>query len=232
MKKLYEGKAKILYETDDPDVLVAEFKNDLTAFDGIKHDQMANKGRINAEISSIIMKYLTECGIPNHFIGYEPPNKHRVKRVKILPIEVIIRNTLAGSICKRFGFKEGKQLAKPLLEFCYKNDELHDPFMCKNHIILFGWANEEQIDEIARLTFEINDHMKRFFSEAGLQLVDFKLEFGVFHGNIVLADEWTPDTCRLWDVETSEKLDKDRFRRDLGGVISAYKEIARRISSD
>jgi phosphoribosylaminoimidazole-succinocarboxamide synthase len=232
MNKLYEGKAKVLFGTDDPDVLIAEFKNDLTAFDGTKYDQMASKGRINAEISSVIMKYLTACGVPNHFIEYEPPNRHLVKRVEILPIEVIMRNTLAGSICKRFGFSEGKQLEKPLLEFCYKNDELHDPFLCRDHIVMFGCASQDQIDEMTRLTYEINDHMKRFFSEVGLQLVDFKLEFGVFHDKVILADEWTPDTCRLWDVETGEKLDKDRFRRDLGGVLSAYKEVSRRIRSD
>ncbi len=230
MKKLYEGKAKILFETSDPDVLIAEFKNDLTAFDGTKHDEMASKGKINAEISSVIMKYLTTCGIPNHFIKFLPPIQHEVKRVEILPIEVIIRNVLAGSICKRFGLSEGKQLPEPLIEFCYKDDSLHDPFICRNHAILFGWANEKQLDRITELTFKINQHMKKFFAEVGLKLIDFKLEFGLFHGEVILADEWTPDTCRLWDVETGEKMDKDRFRRDLGGVMKAYKEVARRIN--
>ncbi|HOO96934.1 MAG TPA: phosphoribosylaminoimidazolesuccinocarboxamide synthase [Caldisericia bacterium] len=230
METLYEGKAKILYKTDDPDVLIAKFKNDLTAFDGTKHGTMASKGEINAKISSVIMKYLASHGVPNHFIELVPPDSHKVKSCKILPIEVIIRNYLAGSICKRFGLEEGKKLDEPLIEFCYKNDELHDPFICKNHAILFGWATPAQLARIEELAFSINMHMTNFWKEVGLTLVDFKLEFGLHKGEVILADEWTPDTCRLWDVKTGEKMDKDRFRRDLGGVLEAYEEVARRIT--
>ncbi len=229
MKKLYEGKAKIIYETDYPDIYISEFKDSLTAFDGTKKDQMESKGELNAKISSIIFSYLSSKGVPNHFIEFVAPRSHKVKKVEIVPVEVVIRNTIAGSISKRLGVAEGTPLAQPLIEFYLKNDDLHDPIVCENHVLSFGWARHDELEKIKELSFKVNDAMKEFFKNVGLTLIDFKLEFGRSKEGIILADEFTPDTCRLWDAKTNEKMDKDRFRRDLGGVLEAYKEVARRI---
>ncbi len=229
MKKLYEGKAKIIYETDYPDIYISEFKDSLTAFDGTKKDQMESKGELNAKISSIIFSYLSSKGVPNHFIEFIAPRSHKVKKVEIVPVEVVVRNTIAGSISKRLGIPEGTPLAQPLIEFYLKNDDLHDPIVCENHVLAFGWAKQDELEKIKELSFKVNDAMKEFFKNVGLTLIDFKLEFGRSKEGIMLADEFTPDTCRLWDTKTNEKMDKDRFRRDLGGVLEAYKEVARRI---
>ncbi len=229
MEKLYEGKAKILYKTENPDEFICEFKDSFTAFDGTKKDQMAEKGEVNAHISAVIFEYLESKGIPTHFLGFEPPRIHKVKAVSIIPVEVVMRNTIAGSISKRLGIPEGTQLKDPLLEFYYKDDSLHDPIICENHVIAFGWATPGQMRQIKDLAFKVNSAMVEFFMKVGLKLIDFKLEFGDHKGSVILADEFSPDTCRLWDVTTNEKMDKDRFRRDLGGVMEAYKEVARRI---
>lgn len=229
MEKLYEGKAKIVYKTDDPDVLVCEYKDSLTAFDGTKKDSMEEKGELNAKISSTIFSYLTKQGIPNHFIEFVPPRTQKVKKVEIIPVEVVIRNIMAGSISKRLGIPEGTALSEPLIEFYLKNDDLHDPIICENHVTGLGFATRQQLDVIKGLAFKVNDSMKKFFLDVGLRLIDFKLEFGTHKGQVILADEFSPDTCRLWDVNTNEKMDKDRFRRDMGGVMEAYLEVARRI---
>jgi len=230
MKILYEGKAKIVYDIDDKDYYIQEFKDSLTAFDGTKKDSMESKGQLNCKISSIIFKYLEGKGVPTHFVEYTPPNKMKIKKCQILPVEVVVRNVIAGSLSKRLGIAEGTPVEQPLIEFYYKNDDLHDPMVCECHVLAFKWATKAQLDRIVELTKLVNEANKEFFAKVGLKLIDFKLEFGLHKGEVILADEITPDTCRLWDINTNEKLDKDRFRRDLGGVLEAYQEVARRIS--
>ena len=231
-KFLYEGKAKRIYSIKGEDnIYLQEFKDDATAFDGLKKDTIHNKGVLNNEISSVIFEYLNKKGIPTHFIKKVSENEMLVKKVEIILIEVVCRNIAAGSLVKRLGFKEGEVLKKPLVEYYYKNDELHDPLFIEDHIYAMGLAADLEMKIIKEYAVKINELLTQFFIERGLKLVDFKLEFGRDkEGNIILADEISPDTCRLWDSKTNKKLDKDRFRFDLGEVQESYKEIKKRIS--
>ena len=225
-EQLYEGKAKILYQTDDPTKVVAYFKDDATAFNAQKKGTILNKGIINNEVSSHIFRYLEKQGIPTHFIEKISDREMLCRHLTIIPIEVILRNIVAGSLSKRTGFPEGKVLPKTLMEYYYKSDELGDPMLNRDHILLFQWATEEQLQEIERLGYRINEILVPFFKKINIQLVDFKLEFGYDQeGQIYLADEITPDGCRLWDAKTNEKLDKDRFRRDLGKIEESYQKV-------
>lgn len=229
---IYEGKAKRLYTTEDPDLVIIEYKDSFTAFDGEKRATMSGKGQLNNKISSKIFGYLADNGIESHFVQQIDDIHQIVKKVTILPLEVIVRNITTGSICKRLGVTEGMELPRPLVEFCLKNDDLHDPFICEDHAILFGWATEEEIKKIKDISFHFNELMKKYFAERGIVLVDFKLEFGKdSRGRLILADEVSPDTCRFWDSSTGDRLDKDRFRKDLGNVLGAYEEIWKRISA-
>jgi len=232
MKKnlLYEGKAKKLFSTEDEDILIQEFKDDATAFNGLKKDKIAHKGEMNNQISVAIFEHLKSRGIPSHFIQKISENEMLVKKVSIFKIEVVCRNIAAGSLVKKFGLKEGTKLEHPLIEFYLKSDELGDPLFSEEHIIAMKFADKNDIAVIKKMTFAINEILIRFFSERGIDLVDFKLEFGkTKFGNIILADEISPDTCRLWDSKTGKKLDKDRFRFDLGEVEEAYLEIKKRV---
>jgi phosphoribosylaminoimidazole-succinocarboxamide synthase len=231
VKQLYEGKAKKVYETDDPQYLIVSYKDDATAFNGLKKGTIAGKGVINNRMSNRLMKMLENNGVPTHYVEELSDRDTVVRRVSIVPLEVIIRNISAGSFSKRYGVEEGIVFARPTIEFSYKNDELGDPLLNDDHALALGLATEEEIAEIKRLAFRVNDVLKQFWAGCGVTLVDFKLEFGRLpDGRIILADEISPDTCRLWDSKTKEKLDKDRFRRDLGGVEDAYAEIMRRLN--
>ena len=228
--QMYEGKAKKVYATTDENLVMVSYKDDATAFNGLKKGTILGKGAINNRVTNHLMKMLEEKGIPTHFVEELNDRETIVKKVKIVPLEVIVRNIAAGSFSKRFGVEEGTDLLCPTLEFCYKDDDLGDPMVNDYHILACGWATKEELDTISNMTFKINEILKAYFKEAGILLVDFKLEFGkTADGTIVLADEISPDTCRFWDAETREKLDKDRFRRDLGGVEDAYAEIRRRL---
>jgi len=229
VKQIYEGKAKKLYETEDADLLIQEFKDDATAFDATKRGTIPNKGIINNKLSEKIFTLLSKCGIPTHFVKRLNDRDMLVKRVKIVPIEVTIRNIVAGGMAKLLGLEEGIVLKEPVLEYHYKEDKLHDPLINDYHIRALGVSTDKELETIARYSFKINDIMQKFFDSKGLILVDFKLEFGRYRGKIILADEISPDTCRLWDAKTKEKLDKDRFRRDLGNVEEAYQEVLRRV---
>ncbi|RLA05831.1 MAG: phosphoribosylaminoimidazolesuccinocarboxamide synthase [Gammaproteobacteria bacterium] len=232
MKKgaeLYRGKAKTVYHCDDPTRLILHFRNDTSAFDGARIEQLSRKGEVNNRINAFVMEKLSAAGVPTHFDRLLSADESLVKRLDMLPVECVVRNIAAGSLCKRLGVEEGLELEAPLFEFFLKNDELHDPMINDYHIRLFGWGTQQQIDEMQALTFTVNGVLKPMFAEIGILLVDYKLEFGVYDGELVLGDEFTPDGCRLWDAETREKLDKDRFRRDLGGVVEAYEEVARRL---
>ncbi len=230
---VYEGKAKILYEGPEPGTLIQHFKDDTTAFNNQKKAIIQGKGVINNRISEYLMIRLGEIGVPTHFIRSINMREQLVKKVDIIPLEVIVRNISAGSFSKRYGLEEGTVLPKSLIEFCYKNDGLGDPFVNEETIFALGWADPIEIEEVKGLALRINDFLRGLFLGVGIRLVDFKLEFGrVFEGGyiyITLADEITPDSCRLWDVTSGEKLDKDRFRRDLGGVGEAYREVAERL---
>ena len=229
-EQLYEGKAKKVFATEDPELYIVSYKDDATAFNGAKKGQIAGKGAINNRMSNHIMKLIEKKGVPTHFVEELNDRETVVKKVSIVPLEVIVRNIAAGSFSKRYGVEEGKKLLAPTLEFSYKCDALDDPLINDYHIIALGLANREELDEIARMTFIINDVMIEYFKSIGITLVDFKIEFGkTSDGTIILADEISPDTCRLWDIETGEKLDKDRFRRDLGNVEDAYEEVFRRL---
>ncbi len=229
-KQLYEGKAKKVYQTEDPELLIVSYKDDATAFNGLKKGSIAGKGVINNQMSNLLMQMLEKNGIPTHFVEELSERETLVKRVSIVPLEVIVRNISAGSFAKRYGVEEGIVFAAPTIEFSYKNDELGDPLINSYHAIALRLASPEEIETIKKYSFGINELLKAFWKECGVTLVDFKLEFGrLSSGSIVLADEISPDTCRLWDSETGEKLDKDRFRRDLGGVEDAYQEIMRRL---
>ncbi len=232
-KLIYEGKAKKLFEGPEPGTVIQHFKDDATAFNGEKEDIISGKGVLNNRISEYLMTRLNEIGVPNHLIRSMNMREQLVKAVQIVPVEVIIRNYAAGSFCKRFGVEEGKALGQPLMEFCLKNDKLGDPFISEDHIFAFQWASPMEMDDIRLLSMRINDYLTGIFTGVGLQLVDLKLEFGrYFEGNqerIILADEISPDNCRLWDMKTGEKMDKDRFRFDLGGVEEAYQEVAKRL---
>ena len=228
---IYEGKAKKLFSTGQEGTLLVEYKNSFTAFDGKKKAQMEGKGRLNNLISSEIFEYLRQKSIPHHFIRKIDETHQLVKNVKILPIEVVVRNITTGSICKRLGIKEGMHLPRPLVEFYYKDDALGDPIITEDHIILFEWGTEKELAIMKDLTLKVNDAMTSYFKDKNIVLVDFKLEFGKdAEGNVILADEISPDTCRFWDSSTGDRLDKDRFRKDLGNVLEAYEEILKRIT--
>lgn len=231
MKKemLYEGKAKKVYLTDNDDQLIVDYKDDATAFNGLKKGSIENKGVVNNRMTNLVFKMLEQKGIPTHFVEEISDRETIVKKVEIVPLEVIVRNVAAGSFSKRFGVEEGKALLSPTLEFCYKNDDLGDPMINDYQIYALGLATKEEIAKITELTFKINAALVEFFAQLGIKLIDFKIEFGRYHGEIILADEISPDTCRLWDAETNEKLDKDRFRRDMGNVEGAYAEVFKRL---
>ena len=227
---LYEGKAKKVYRTDDPEVLYIAYKDDATAFNGLKKGTISGKGIINNQMSNRLMQYLESKGIPTHLIEECNERDTLVKRVDIAPLEVIIRNIAAGSFSKRYGVEEGTVFAEPTIEISYKNDALGDPLLNAYHAVAMGLATWDEIESIKSYAFAVNKHLSAFWKTCGVTLVDFKLEFGkLSDGSIVLADEISPDTCRLWDTETKEKLDKDRFRRDLGGVEDAYAEVMKRL---
>ena len=228
-KQIYEGKAKKLYETSDADLLIQEFKDDATAFDATKRGTIDNKGVINNKLSEKIFGILSKEGIPTHFVKRLNDRDMLVKKVVIVPVEVTIRNIVAGGMAKLLGLEEGIVLKETVLEYHYKEDKLHDPLINDYHIRALGIATDKELETIRKYSFKINDLLSKFFDSKGLILVDFKLEFGRHNGKIILADEISPDTCRLWDKKTNEKLDKDRFRRDLGNVEEAYQEVLRRV---
>lgn len=230
-KLIYEGKAKQIYTTEDPDIYLQKFKDDATAFNGLKKDKISHKGEINNAISSAIFEYLTAKNIPTHFIKKISEDEMLVKKVDIIKVEVVCRNVTAGSLVKKFGFEEGKDLEKPIVEYYLKSDELGDPLFTDEHIYALGLADKSELDVIRKMALFINDLLIKFFKEKNIRLVDFKLEFGKDkNNNIILADEISPDTCRLWDMETNKKLDKDRFRFDLGEVEESYLEIKNRVA--
>ena len=229
-KQIYEGKAKKVYETDDPELLIVSYKDDATAFNGLKKGTITGKGVINNRMSNLLMKRLEERGIPTHYVEEINDRETVVKRVSIVPLEVIIRNISAGSFAQHYGVEEGIVFEHPTIEFSYKNDELGDPLLNDYHALALQVATAEEIETIKKYAFAVNEELKAFWKECGVTLVDFKLEFGrLSDGTIVLADEISPDTSRLWDAATGEKLDKDRFRRDLGGVEDAYQEVMKRL---
>jgi len=229
-KQIYEGKAKILYETDKADELIQYFKDDATAFNAQKKGEIHGKGVMNNKISTKIFEFLGSQGIPHHFIKNIDDREMLVKRVQIVQVEVIVRNRAAGSLCRLLGLQEGMTLKQPVLEFCYKRDDLGDPLINEDHIRALDLANNDEVAKIKKYTLQINDLMSRFFKNLNLELIDFKLEFGRYKGDIILADEISPDTCRLWEVGTGKKLDKDRFRHDLGNIEEAYQEVLSRVS--
>ncbi len=226
---LYEGKAKKVYYTDNEDQYIVEYKDDATAFNGQKKGTIIGKGVINNRMSNHVFKLLEDKGVPTHFIEELSDRETLVKKVEIVPLEVIVRNVSAGSFAKKLGMEEGIKLLCPTLEFSYKNDDLGDPMINDYYALALGLATREEIDKITEYTFKVNEVLKAYFEECGIELIDFKIEFGRANGEIILADEISPDTCRLWDIKTREKLDKDRFRRDLGQIEDAYKEVFTRL---
>jgi phosphoribosylaminoimidazole-succinocarboxamide synthase len=233
-RRIYEGKAKILFEGPEPGTIVQYFKDDATAFNNQKRGTITGKGVLNNRISEYIMTKLGEIGVPTHFVRRLNMREQLVKQVEIIPLEVVVRNVVAGSLAQRLGLEEGTALPRSIIEFYYKNDKLGDPMVSEEHITAFGWASTQDLDDIMALALRINDFMVGLFLGVGIRLIDFKIEFGRLYDDqdmmrIVLADEISPDSCRLWDLKTNEKLDKDRFRRDLGGVAEAYQEVARRL---
>jgi phosphoribosylaminoimidazole-succinocarboxamide synthase len=230
LEQVYEGKAKKVFKTDDPELYIVDYKDDATAFNGLKKGTISGKGVINNRVSNFMMKMLESKGVPTHLVKEISPRETIVRRVKIVPLEVIIRNKAAGSFSKRYGVPEGTELASPVLEYSYKNDALGDPMINDSHILALRIASKEDLETISSMALKINDIMKEYFAGVGIELIDFKLEFGrTGDGKIILADEISPDTCRFWDIKTHEKLDKDRFRRDLGNVEGAYQEILKRL---
>ena len=232
MKKvdlLYEGKAKKVYTTEDPDILIVDYKDDATAMDGLKKGTIVGKGAINNRMTNHIFKLLEKEGIPTHYVEELSDRETAVKKVEIVPLEVIIRNITAGSFAKKMGVEEGIVFKRPTLEFSYKNDDLGDPFINSYYALALGLATQEEIDHITEYAFKVNEVLQEYFGGLNIDLIDFKIEFGRYHGKVILADEISPDTCRLWDKDTHEKLDKDRFRRDLGNVEDAYQEMMRRV---
>ncbi|MEQ8175017.1 MAG: phosphoribosylaminoimidazolesuccinocarboxamide synthase [Syntrophomonadaceae bacterium] len=226
---LYEGKAKRIYATDNPSLVWIAYKDDATAFDGTKRGTIANKGIVNNRVSNMLFKYLETRGIETHLVEQIDDRNTIVKKLRILPIEVVVRNVIAGSLANRVGLPEGTELPRTILELYYKNDDLHDPMINEYHARALGWAGDQELDEIKRQALKINEILREFFDSIGIILVDFKLEFGEFEGRIILGDEISPDTCRLWDKVSLEKLDKDRFRRDMGKEAEAYQEVVSRI---
>ena len=230
MEQLYEGKPKKVYATDDPELCIVDYKDDATAFNGAKKGTISGKGIINNCITNHLMKLLESKGIPTHLVEQLSDRETLVKRVQIIPLEVIVRNIAAGSLAKRLGLEEGHKMSRPVLEYCYKNDALDDPMVNDYHILAMQFATREELNTIADYAFKINEILTNYLSDLGIELIDFKLEFGkTADGQIVLADEISPDTCRFWDSKTGTKLDKDRFRRDMGGVKDAYQEIMKRL---
>lgn len=233
LEQIYEGKAKKVFATDNPDICIVDYKDDATAFNGQKKGQVLGKGAINNRMTNHLMQMLEAQGVPTHFIEQLSERETAVKKVTIIPLEVIIRNIAAGSMAKRYGVAEGTALTAPSIEFSYKDDELGDPLINDYQSISLGFATREEVEIITKYAFKVNELLKKTLADCGITLVDFKLEFGkTSNGELVLADEISPDTCRFWDSETGEKLDKDRFRRDLGGVEDAYQEMARRLLGD
>src|SRR6476619_6210801 len=232
-RRIYEGKAKILYEGPEPGTLIQFFKDDATAFNKKKHEVIDGKGVLNNRISEYIFNHLNRMGIPTHFIRRLNMREQLIKEVEIIPLEVVVRNVAAGSLTKRLGLEPGTQLPRSIIEFYYKDDALNDPMVSEEHITAFGWATPQELDDIMALAIRVNDFLTGLFMGVGIQLVDFKIECGrLYDGDlmrIVLADEISPDNCRLWDIKTNDKLDKDRFRRDMGGLVEAYTEVARRL---
>lgn len=230
LNQIYEGKAKKVYATDDPALCIVSYKDDATAFNGLKKGTIEGKGVVNNKMSNYLMQLLEKSGIPTHFVEELSERDTLVKKVEIVPLEVIIRNVSAGSFAKNYGVEEGIEFPEPTIEFSYKNDDLGDPLINQYHAFALGLASKEEIETIKTMAFKVNDIMKEYFKTLGVRLIDFKLEFGrTQDGTIVLADEISPDTCRFWDIKTNEKLDKDRFRRDLGGVENAYQEMMNRV---
>jgi phosphoribosylaminoimidazole-succinocarboxamide synthase len=228
-KLLAQGKAKSMYETDSESVLLMEFRDDASAFDGKKMSALNNKGKVNNQFNAFILDLLAKQGIETHFIETTSTHESLVKKLDMFPIECVVRNRATGSLCRRLGVEDGLILYPPLFEFFLKDDALGDPLINENHILSFKWASQSDIDEMKRLTFQVNEILRELFDKANLILVDYKLEFGKFEGRVLLGDEFTPDGCRLWDKDTLEKLDKDRFRQDLGDVIESYQEVANRL---
>ena len=228
-QELYSGKAKSVFATDDNDYVVLSFRDDTSAFDGEKVEQLSRKGEVNNKFNAFIMKYLSDNGIPTHFEKLLNATESLVKNMKMIPVECVVRNVASGSLVRRLGVEDGMELNPPVFEFFLKNDALHDPMINEYHIETFGWAKAEDVNKMKDLTFKVNKLLKKLFADAGMILVDYKLEFGLFKGGVYLGDEFSPDGCRLWDAETRKKLDKDRFRQGLGGVIEAYEEVAHRI---
>ena len=226
---LYEGKAKKVYTTEDPDVLIVDYKDDATAFNGLKKGTITGKGVVNNRMTNKVFQILERKGVPTHYVEELSDRETAVKKVEIVPLEVIIRNVAAGSFSKRLGVEEGTRFAAPTLEFSYKNDDLGDPLINDYFAIAMNLATREEIDKITEYAFKVNEVLKEYFMQANIELIDFKIEFGRYHGQIILADETSPDTCRLWDATTHEKLDKDRFRRDMGNVEEAYNEVFKRL---
>lgn len=229
LEQLYEGKAKKVFKTDDPDCYIVYYKDDATAFNGEKKGTIENKGVVNNRVSNHMFQILESKGIPTHYVEEISDRETIVKNVSIVPIEVIVRNIAAGSLSKRLGLPEGTKLKSTVLEYCYKDDDLGDPMINDYHVFAMGLATKEELDRIADISFKVNEIMSDYLKDLGIELIDFKLEFGRYKGEIILADEISPDTCRFWDSKTGEKLDKDRFRRDLGGVEDAYAEVLKRL---
>jgi phosphoribosylaminoimidazole-succinocarboxamide synthase len=231
--RIYEGKAKILYEGPEPGTLIVHYKDDATAFNAQKKAVIEGKGVLNQRISEFIFTKLNDAGLPTHFLRSLNMREQLVREVEIIPLEVVVRNVAAGSLSSRLGLEEGQALPRSIIEFCYKNDQLGDPMVSEEHITAFNWASPQEIDDIMHMSIRINDFLTGLFLGIGIKLVDFKIEFGRLYENdmlrIVLADEISPDSCRLWDIKTNDKLDKDRFRRDMGGLVEAYQEVARRL---
>lgn len=232
MEQIYEGKAKKVYATDDMKIVIVDYKDDATAFNGLKKGTIAGKGVVNNKVSNHFFRLLESRGIPTHYIEQLSDRETAVRRVEILPVEVIVRNRAAGSFSKRMGVAEGTTLACPILEYSYKNDDLGDPFINSYYIRALNIATDEEMEQVKNYSFQINDILKSYLDGFGIELIDFKLEFGRFDGKVILADEISPDTCRFWDKATGKKLDKDRFRRDLGDVEEAYQEIISRLMGE
>ncbi|MCH5286120.1 MAG: phosphoribosylaminoimidazolesuccinocarboxamide synthase [Christensenellaceae bacterium] len=233
LEQLYEGKAKKVFATDDPNVVLVDYKDDATAFNGLKKGTIVGKGVINNRVTNFLMQMLEKNGIPTHYIEEISDRETLVKKVTIVPLEVIVRNIAAGSLSKRLGLPEGTKLGQTVIEYCYKDDELGDPMVNEYHIAAMNWVSKQNLDLIAKYALKVNELLSAFLKQSNIELIDFKLEFGITNdGELVLADEISPDTCRFWDSTTHEKLDKDRFRRDLGGVEDAYQEILKRLMGE
>lgn len=228
-EQLYAGKAKSVYLTDSADLLIMHFRNDTSAFDGEKVEQLERKGMVNNKFNAFVMRKLEKQGIVTHFERLLSDDQSVVKRLDMIPVECVVRNIATGSLCRRLGVEDGIDLNPPTFEFFLKNDPLHDPMINEYHIRSFGWATDQEVKTMIDRTFRVNDILKTLFADKDMLLIDFKLEFGRYHGELLLGDEFTPDGCRIWDAHTREKLDKDRFRRNLGGVVEAYEEVAHRI---